>query len=274
MSSGWTKFQAFLVAATPLLLTLIGHQRTSVTAIVAAAGGVSFWLFLNVHYALALAGRGRSERRADADRNATQAGLIAFPVPIAYAILALRFDGLHVAPSALHDSSIRAVAVCAAAVALEIIFLSSLMDWYWIRAWRDGVVVATPCCRTSRDEWVTITRLWLHHRWIAAGATALALWGLVGLIWFELAKHFSNIDWLVYVLTLTSPALIRRCSCSPGSKRLRRRSAFRSATCISRSVMELSGQITVGRSIGSPTTSRSTADTASWRRTAERNTSR
>jgi len=220
VSSGWTKFQALLVAAALLLLSLIGDNRTSVVVIAAAGAGALIWLLLNVHYALALGGRGRSGRRAKGDRRASYSSAIALPAPLIFAMLAVGHERLHVAPSALHDSSIRAVAVCAAAIALEIIFLSSLVDWYWIRAWRDGVVVDPPCCRKDREEWVTVTRIWLHHRWIAAGATALAFWGLVGLLWFELAKHFSDTDWIAYLLTLTSPALIPALFMQPWLKAL------------------------------------------------------
>lgn len=90
---------------------------------------------------------------------------------------------------------IRSFAFCGA-IAVAAVFLSSLIDWYWILPRVSGVVCPAPCEAPGHEYWTFLTNHWIFHRVIAellvsgaiiawptamAGATtgsAQALWGV------------------------------------------------------------------------------------------------
>jgi hypothetical protein len=97
----------------------------------------------------------------------------------------------------LHQSplELRTFAFCGA-VAVAAVFISSLIDWYWILPRVAGVVCPAPCEAPGHEYWTYLTNHWIFHRVIAellvsgaiiawptamAGATtgsAQALWGV------------------------------------------------------------------------------------------------
>src|SRR3954452_4165708 len=66
------------------------------------------------------------------------------------------------------------VGVAAVAVFLWAAYASCLIDWYYVRPRRDGVITAPPC-RTSGDaHWTTVTRMWYLHRCLVVVIGAIA----------------------------------------------------------------------------------------------------
>ena len=93
--------------------------------------------------------------------------------------------------------------------ALALLYVSSTIDWYIVKAWRDGIVIDPPCqSKGNRPSWLLVTRVWLLHRIAATVGFFVALWTIVGLAWFELAKHNGKSDWAIYLLGLVSPSTL------------------------------------------------------------------
>ncbi len=135
--------------------------------------------------------------------------LVAFPLPLMYVIAAAQTKTLRPAESVLDGNAIAAFVACLVVIVLMLLYVSSCIDWYVIRAWRDGIVIDPPCMRRgNRPTWLLITRVWLLHRIIATIGFFVGLWTLVGLAWFELAKHHGHSNWAIYLLGLVSPSAI------------------------------------------------------------------
>jgi hypothetical protein len=155
--------------ANAVILGLIIAFASPACAAWLAGTGLALSLALNVGYAHALGKRGRSARRIQGDHflAAHIAGGLALPL-----IAALATAATGVAPRAafwgFRHSEIEALLNAAGALIL-IVFLSSLVDWYYIRPRIDGVVCA-PACQANRDEkgpWKRVTRRWYIHRGLA-----------------------------------------------------------------------------------------------------------
>ncbi len=201
--------QALLVGVGLALLGLLG---TSTVAWLAAATGMfalGAALTCNVIYAHALKGRPRSDERSTGDRRRGLTMLIALPIPTGFALVAASMEQLRPAESVLQSSTVAAFVACMVVVALALLYMSSTIDWYVIRAWRDGIVVDPPCMRRgNRSTMLLITRIWLLHRIVATVGFFVALWTSVGLVWFELLEHHGKSDWAIYLLGLVSPSAI------------------------------------------------------------------
>lgn len=62
-------------------------------------------------------------------------------------------------------------------VAAPAVYLSSLVDWYWIVPKVSGMVGAAPCERVGGEAFAGVTKIWLFHR---AAATAIVTFVLAG----------------------------------------------------------------------------------------------
>lgn len=69
-------------------------------------------------------------------------------------------------------------AVTAATIALAAIFVSSLIDWYWILPRVSGVVRRAPCEEAGGQRWARVTGVWLFHRGVATTIVAGCLYGV------------------------------------------------------------------------------------------------
>jgi hypothetical protein len=208
VNPSWTSFQGVLTGAAIFVLAVLGETPTSATAATCAAVALLLPLALNWNYARVLAQRPRSEPRARGDRRIALAVAVAIPLPLAYAATSVYVDALRLWPGALRDSAIRAFVACTLTIALELVFLSSTVDWYAIKAWRDGIVAEPPCRRGSRPTWLNVTRWWLVHRIIATVAFFVGLSVIIDLGWFEIAKHYKGSDWAYFLVGLVSPTLL------------------------------------------------------------------
>jgi hypothetical protein len=46
------------------------------------------------------------------------------------------------------------------------IYLSTLVDWYYVLPRVSGLVCRPPCRSRSESDWITVTRVWMAHRWL------------------------------------------------------------------------------------------------------------
>jgi hypothetical protein len=209
MQAVWTGMHALLVGVGVTLLGLLGAPTEAWLGAGTGMFALAAGLICNAIYAHALKGRLRSDERATGDRRRGVMMLIALPAPIAFALAAALTGRLRPAESVLHDNSVVAFVACSVVVAFALLYVSSTIDWYVVRAWRDGIVIDPPCKRRgNRPTWLLITRVWLLHRIFATVGFFVALWTSVGLAWFELLKHHGSSDWAIYLLGLVSPSAI------------------------------------------------------------------
>lgn len=198
-----------LTGAGIVMLGLLGGPTEA--WIGAGTGGVTLIavLLCNSIYAHALQRRPRSDDRFIGDRRRALTMFAALPLPTAYAIAAAMDGGLRPGHQTLQPNAVAAFVACLAVVALALLYLSSTIDWYIVRGWRDGIVCDPPCRRVgNRTTWLLITRVWLLHRIVATIGFFVGLWTVVGLAWFELARHHNKSDWAIYLLGLVSPSAI------------------------------------------------------------------
>jgi hypothetical protein len=99
------------------------------------------------------------------------------------------YDPLHHAAP-----SVKAL-VIGAVVGLSTVYLSSLVDWYWIMPKVSGVVGAAPCEHSGNERWAGLTNVWFFHR---AVATSLVIGILAGVPAF-IAGH-SGSDGTIWAL--------------------------------------------------------------------------
>lgn len=200
---------ALLVGVGVTLLALLGAPTEAWLGAATGIFALAAVLICNAIYAHALRGRPRSDERATGDRRRAVTMLIALPTPIGFALAAALTGRLRPAESVLRDSTVAAFVACLVVIALALLYVSSTIDWYIVRVWRDGVVIDPPCKRRgNRPTWLLITRVWLLHRIFATIGFFVALWTSVGLAWFELIKHHGNSNWAIYLLGLASPSAI------------------------------------------------------------------
>jgi hypothetical protein len=86
-------------------------------------------------------------------------------------------------PDLWHEPRLSVGAVALAAF-WTAIYVSSLFDWYYVRARRDGVVVPPPC-KSSDVNWTYVTRAWWTNRYLVVLACYLA--GISAVVAFSLA---------------------------------------------------------------------------------------
>ena len=200
---------ALLVGVGVVLLALLGGPTEAWLGSATGMFALASALICNAIYAHALAGQPRSDERVTGDRRRVATMLIALPAPTGFALAAAMTGQLRPAESVLRGSSVAAFVACLVVIALALLYVSSTIDWYIVKAWRDGIVTDPPCKRRgNRPTWLLITRVWLLHRIFATIGFFVALWTTVGLAWFELIKHHRNSDWAIYLLGLVSPSAI------------------------------------------------------------------
>jgi hypothetical protein len=201
------------------------YYLLTVGALFAGGSGVRWWIFglmasalvvflvLNISYARSLARMNsaavpwaglRSFRRARGDRLVGRASLIG-TVALTVLSSAGSLRAVHL-PYLHHMPGIVTVTVVGAAFG---IFVSSLVDWYWVLPRRDGVIGPPPCHHDWSGSEKILTRVWLIHRMIAAAlftlAVIAALVGLIALLGYLLPESSYN---TLFISTVAVPVTI------------------------------------------------------------------
>jgi hypothetical protein len=92
---------------------------------------------------------------------------------------AVAVDRLGVGTHPLADDGLFLDAVVTAVtIGIVAIFVSSLIDWYWILPRISGVVRKAPCEEAGGQQWARTTGVWLFHRGVATTAVAGCLYGV------------------------------------------------------------------------------------------------
>lgn len=157
-----------------ILASVLGVLAFSSTPVVAAVitGLLALtWLGLDGAYAWELNREERREARARGDRQVSRIVLSALALSVS-ALVARAITGHRFWSSA-------ALTVGSAAIAVFWLsaFSACLIDWYYVRSRRDGVVRDPPCRSSGHADWKSMTRIWYLHRAIVviAGAVTAAV---------------------------------------------------------------------------------------------------
>lgn len=222
-----------LQALTTLLVSVValvflGSQAADATA-PALTLGAAIWLWFGWRYRhrrLAWP-EDRSSTRAARDKVMVQCFAIGLALPAALAwIVAIAGPSAELVTPPVGDGQNVIVGLCVVLIPLSIL-VSSSVDWYLIRAFREGVY-GQPSCRTAgTPESVDHVRHWVMHRfacevvlWLAvtvgiafitaafeegtssdSGKTMLNLVGLLGILgwtYTEMAKLKPALDFIRY----------------------------------------------------------------------------
>jgi hypothetical protein len=137
--------------------------------IVFTPGRITVWFAIGLLLlaAVSLAGayrrklgrRIRSPERRDCDREVSRQITLIVAASTVCALAGTIHGGLFLWDSSRLTSG--AALFCAFWLA---IYVSSLVDWYYVRSRRDGVVVPPPCRNAQDTDWTLVTRVWWANR--------------------------------------------------------------------------------------------------------------
>jgi hypothetical protein len=180
----FVRFQALAV----LLVTAIGVVLLGPGADLAAgieiSVGAAIWLYFFVRYEW-LRGRSSLERtteRAGKDRTMVVAALLGLALPAAFAYAAAVEGGFNPLEPPLRHGLAVLTMLCALTIPLAML-VSSAVDWYLIRPFREGVY-ELPACQPEKqasDEAKDYARYWIAHRMVCEFFVYLAISGLIAL---------------------------------------------------------------------------------------------
>ena len=79
----------------------------------------------------------------------------------------------------LHQVSVSAKAiVIGAVVGVATVYISSLVDWYWIMPKVSGATGPAPCEHSGNERWAGVTNVWFFHRAVATSVVIGILAGV------------------------------------------------------------------------------------------------
>jgi hypothetical protein len=85
------------------------------------------------------------------------------------------------APLRQTSPSVKAI-VIGAVVGVGTVYVSSLLDWYWIMPRVSGVVGPAPCEHSGHERWAGLTNVWFFHRAVATSVVIGILAGVPAFI--------------------------------------------------------------------------------------------
>ncbi len=169
---------AVLIATTCLLAFTPGRLLiwVSIGILLVAAGTLHFT------YRRKLAGRPRAKARIRCDREVVRQVAALSVAPAVCGLAATAHGGL-----LLWSSPRLTVGAAAFSCFWLAVYVSSLVDWYYVRPRRDGVVVPPPCRNCKGANWTSVTRGWWANRCLVvlvcyvAGVASAVSFGLAAL---------------------------------------------------------------------------------------------
>ncbi len=72
------------------------------------------------------------------------------------------------------------------------IFLSSLVDWWWILPRVSGILRPAPCQCTTGESWAGVTSIWLFHRGLATVVVSGALTAIPAYMAYTSTGHTAT----------------------------------------------------------------------------------
>ncbi|HVD40442.1 MAG TPA: hypothetical protein VNC16_05510 [Solirubrobacterales bacterium] len=179
----YVQIQAFVTAVVTLATLVVLGQEVALAVGVFLVIGLLFWLYFFARYRFLVRGEGdpRSGDRRGKDRVMLSClfGGLVLPAALAWLQLAL---GLELVGPPLQDGEAVVASISLLAVPLGV-FVSSSVDWYLIRPFREGVY-NEPACRPEihrEGRGMDYARYWVLHRMVSELVVYLGLVVLVAL---------------------------------------------------------------------------------------------
>jgi hypothetical protein len=178
-------FQAGGVASALALLALVGRSEA------AYANGVLLLVVVGLYGSYRVTSREPfrpiPEHRSQLDRlverqcgAAIGTGLLSLAIVIA----------LDLGP--FHVTRVLAVVLGAVVIGTLAIFLSSLVDWWWILPRVSGILRPAPCQCRSGETWTGVTSIWFFHRGLATVVVSGALTAIPGYMAYTSTGHTAT----------------------------------------------------------------------------------
>lgn len=185
MKPNWTVFLQGVAVLVLTLVALVVLQQRAADAIVPLCGLGSFiWVVFGTGYFLRrrhspYGQRSNHRRERDQLMLAIFAGGLALPTALGAADLIFGPLNPFGAPLTRGQAIILTLSVIAVPSSM---LVSSGVDWYLIRAFRDGVFGA-PACQAdhskSKDKTADYVRYWIIHRFVSEGVVFIAIIGAI-----------------------------------------------------------------------------------------------
>jgi hypothetical protein len=180
----YVQIQAVMTALTVVALLAVLGREAALPAAIFETLGLAIWLFFFLRYVSLVRGVGdrRSGNRRDKDRvmfNCLLVGLVG-PATLAWIDYSVADYSLIKPPLDDGEAAVAAVALLAIPLA---ILVSSSVDWYLIRPFREGVYGEPACrARAHRDgDRMDYARYWILHRMVSEFTVYAGIVVLVGL---------------------------------------------------------------------------------------------
>jgi hypothetical protein len=124
----------------------------------------------------------RPPKRLDSDREVSRQLVLTVAAPVICDLVTTIHGGLSLWASP--ELTVGAGSFCGFWLA---VYVSSLIDWYYVRSRRDGIVVSPPCRDRGETNWLVVTRVWWANRCMVVlicylvGITSVVAFGLAAL---------------------------------------------------------------------------------------------
>lgn len=179
------QIQSALALATTLVAIAVCERPAALGAMIASGVGLGIAGFLAIRYERLTPVSERSKHRALRDQTMRTCIVAGLAVPLALSIYVVAAGALTDPVLGGAPAHVAAVAACAVFASM---LTSSCVDWYLIRAFRDGVLGEPACQMDRHDEETALyyARAWISHRTVAellgwGGASAVLVVALVAL---------------------------------------------------------------------------------------------
>lgn len=176
-----------LAIATAVGISLIAVAIDPLWAVGLAFTGTALSLLLNHSYARSLSGMPRPMARVPLDHLVAAEIGGAFLIPL----VAVLFAESHLM-TPIYLDAYSTVVLIGVTAAIEICFVSSLVDWYYVLPRRDGLVGLPPCQAPAEERWQGVTWLWFLHRFVAAIAVMASAYLVALALGFWLVDRYPD----------------------------------------------------------------------------------
>lgn len=178
-------FQAIVVGTALALLALVGRTEA------AYANGVYFLIAGALYGSYRVTTRSPfrpiPDHRKRLDQLVGRQTLVTGVTGLASLLLVISFD---VGP--YHPTRILAVVLAAVVIGSLALFLSSLVDWWWILPRISGITRPAPCQCSSGETWVGVSCIWLFHRGLATVIVSGALTAIPAYMAYTSTGHTAT----------------------------------------------------------------------------------
>lgn len=180
----YVQIQAFLALVAVALVLIVLGRTAALAAAVFVSVGLATWLFFLIRYLILVkrSGDPRSRQRRGKDRAMLGCLIVGLIVPAGLAWLEFGVFGYDTIGRPLRDGEAVVASIGFLAIPFGIL-VSSSVDWYLIRPFREGVC-NEPVCRSEVHEegrGMDYARYWILHRMVSEFTVYAGILVLVGL---------------------------------------------------------------------------------------------